>query len=318
MEKVYNIDAILLDETKTKEEKEQAFVARLRTWFQDNYSWAVNKDGSVALEVYVDYHDEAAWESMDWGKYKSLQDFYESSVMDSVYDQEYETLGYIVENELEGNLTEAEEDWLDEYGEGLVPFITDWDIAYGQYPLQRMLERVEIDVVNVAVKESKYLEDNMFDYNHFIEFMADDRNNAEEKQEETEYLKDETWLKELIESQGRDFNVFIEELDKEGPYEDKFLQSIYEEIINSYSYNNIVFLESITLEEYFEKLESKEPITISKNSMTGLVDIVNGGGSILEIALEKDITIPRENLLVFADGKYRYSIKDTYGMSSFR
>lgn len=318
MEKVYNIDAILLDETKTKEEKEQAFVARLRTWFRDEYSWAVNEDGSVALEVYVDYNDEAAWESMDWGKYKSLQDFYESSVMDSVYDQEYETLAYVVADELEGNLTEVEEDWLFEYGVDLVQFIMDWGIAYGQYPLQRMLERVEIDVVNVAAKDSQYLEDNMFDYNHFIDFMTNDRNNVEEKQEETEYLKDETWLKELIESQGRDFNVFIEELGKEGPYEDKFLQSIYEEIINSYSYNSIVFLESITLGEYFEKLESKEPVTISKHSMTGLVDIVNGGGSILEIALEKDVTIPRENLLIFADGEYRYSIKDTYGMSSFR
>ena len=70
--------------------------------------------------------------------------------------------------------------------------------------------------------------------------------------------------------------------------ESKFLQSMYEELLNcSSALPQLVFMKKMTIEEWLELLD-KKTIAISKNTRTGLVDFWNGAGGLLDIELEKD------------------------------
>lgn len=93
--------------------------------------------------------------------------------------------------------------------------------------------------------------------------------------------------------------------------ESRFLRSMYEEMINYTSSTPCVtFLVKMSLEQLLQlnrliKMQDRNGVIydatkkpdcgsfhIGKETMTGLFDIIDGGGSIFEIELEKDIDIP--------------------------
>lgn len=96
----------------------------------------------------------------------------------------------------------------------------------------------------------------------------------------------------------------------------KFLTSVYEEILNcGYEWGNtIVVLQELTLKELIENTD----FLVSKNNMIGLFNCFNGSGSLLEIKLEKDFTINRENdvydIQVEGAKNNNYSVNDVYGL----
>ena len=101
----------------------------------------------------------------------------------------------------------------------------------------------------------------------------------------------------------------------------KFLASVYQEMENITSHMNIlVFAKHFTLEELIELKENPKPLKLSKNISCGLFDPFNGGGSLLEIELEKDIVVdPKWIEGIYIDnalGKHHqyYGIDDVYGM----
>jgi len=114
---------------------------------------------------------------------------------------------------------------------------------------------------------------------------------------------------------------YQDSLDKTG-----FLGTLGQELINMPSHISVLtFLVETTLGNALEIadclrpecLENDEPfITLGKHTMTGLYDPWDGGGSLFEIELEKDVDIPL-NIVRSAkpDGCVGiYSVEDVYGM----
>jgi len=121
-----------------------------------------------------------------------------------------------------------------------------------------------------------------------------------------------------------------------------FTKSVIQELQNACSHmNTLIFLVKMPLIEYIslrELVASEERLnnsyiykerkgiksfTIDKNSMCGLYDIWSGGGSVLEIELEKDVIIPTKAIFDIwidcrgceANGR-GYDVYDVYGLDS--
>ena len=114
--------------------------------------------------------------------------------------------------------------------------------------------------------------------------------------------------KTLFKSQGYE----IEELlDKDS----LFLNSFLEEINNT-SYEPIVYLvhRKMSLSDIKDLLE-KEILTISTDDVIGLFNPIQGGGSIIDIQLEKDVDIPLDYIYLsnVYNSSYGYSSVSVYG-----
>lgn len=117
----------------------------------------------------------------------------------------------------------------------------------------------------------------------------------------------------------------------EGP----FMQSVYDELLNSTSHiNELVFCVKMSVRQFCDlrdamKVEAdlnksyypkerkgRGHIILTKDSTCGLIDEWKGSGSLLEIALEKDIRLPiRYIARAEYDGAVRYGIKEIYGVN---
>lgn len=116
--------------------------------------------------------------------------------------------------------------------------------------------------------------------------------------------------------------------------ENKFLMSVRDEVLNHGSHMaTLAFLVKLSLKDLIHlnqliKLQdinghkydaTKNPycgyIVIDKSCMTGLYDCWSGGGSILDIALEKDVKLPIKYIRsALPDGEDGYSVESIYGM----
>lgn len=102
-----------------------------------------------------------------------------------------------------------------------------------------------------------------------------------------------------------------------------FLQSMQQEMANLPSHMAcLTFLVRMTLGQAIDlnwdmKQNPNGSIILDKKTMCGLFDMWSGGGSVLEVELERDVKIPysiiRSALPDGADGQY--SVEETYGMS---
>ena len=129
-------------------------------------------------------------------------------------------------------------------------------------------------------------------------------------------VPDESALAWLVEQQGYSKEDLKKALlgDEEVP--SKFLTSIRDEVANmSSSCPSLVFMMSMTVEEWLQALNAPH-IHIPKNARCGLVNFWAGGGSILDIRLEKDMDIPKKVVFeILPDYLYGYGILDVYGVT---
>lgn len=100
-----------------------------------------------------------------------------------------------------------------------------------------------------------------------------------------------------------------------------FLDSVFQECLNTGSLNGLVFAKKFTLGELIEIKENKSDITITKDINGGLFNRWWGGGSLLEIELKKDMVVPQDEIFdICIDAAIRgtgnYGIDDVYGMCS--
>ena len=103
--------------------------------------------------------------------------------------------------------------------------------------------------------------------------------------------------------------------------DDKFINSVITELINLPNYcGMLTFLVEMTIEDLC-KLKAKDKdfakVIISKDTMCGLFESWNGGGSVLEIELDKDVEIPKEMIWdAWMDGTkpHGYDIDEVYGL----
>ena len=120
----------------------------------------------------------------------------------------------------------------------------------------------------------------------------------------------------------------------------KFTKTVIQELQNACSHmNTLIFLCRMSLNEFcqlkeliasekelnksyiYEERKGTKSFTMSKDAMCGLYDIWGGGGSVLEIELEKDVVIPTKAVFdVWIDCRgcrcngRGYDVDDVYGL----
>ena len=120
----------------------------------------------------------------------------------------------------------------------------------------------------------------------------------------------------LIQSQGYEVEDFF---DKEKVENSKFLKSLHtelEENLSDMKDGNVVFtkLNSSNLDEFSNIVDNIHNLKIPKEMLqVGIYDLVSEKGSNLEIELEKDIVLAKENYKVFTE----YSSGDKFEINHF-
>lgn len=101
----------------------------------------------------------------------------------------------------------------------------------------------------------------------------------------------------------------------------KFLTSVINEVANtSGDLNTFVILCNATVRQVLEWNNNPTTITINKASNIGLFDVLNGGGSVLDIQLEKPLVIPADKIgeFWFDEGVKNYNgydVNAVYGLT---
>lgn len=137
-------------------------------------------------------------------------------------------------------------------------------------------------------------------------------------EEEIDNLDPEASIVWLAKTQGYNIEQLKEAL--KGNYGDsKFLKSVYEETINNVgNLSALTFLLKATVEDLLKVKEESLDVKVSPSVECGFFDVWNGGGSTLEIELEKPVTIPNEYIWAFEPdakgGRVAYSVDDVYGL----
>lgn len=109
-----------------------------------------------------------------------------------------------------------------------------------------------------------------------------------------------------------------EEISYDKGFQNPFIDSCMQELYNLPSHMScLCFLVTMTLGQIIECKQNPKAITVPKTTMCGLYDPWYGGGSLLEIDLPKELTIPTEMVwLICPDGAkvVGYDVDDVYGL----
>lgn len=285
----------------------------VKDYLAENHTLEKKDDGFFHFDIYVDYRDEIedsiAQEILESNSprdalIEKLWDWYQESewdIIDDLVDDFKEKVdpklledANIIED---GNLDDG--DIRDEI----------MDIIYVDYPVD-WAEDQEF-CFNIIVSNG----DDNYDF-CLNEYIIDEDGNINENAEKSGIV----WL---AKQQGYTLEELIESLkDEEYVNPNKFISSLAAEVFNGYGCEALTFCVKMTLGQAIalkEKMESNPngSIVIDKRVECGLFDPWQGDGSVLEIACEKDVEIPFENIWKFYIDERRSnrydSIHNVYG-----
>lgn len=289
-----------------------------------------NDDGYFFYEIYCDYCDKLSENTIagimeDTDPYVSLLELLDEWATEYKDTYIYETIREVCEH----LSMEEQEIWEEEYDE-----IVDWffEHVFYYYPKSHFNQEVEVNILlDTGNANYDFTRDNVLNYY------------GSEKRAE---FPDESSILWLARQQGKEkevreacLNCFRED----GNYlyrevnSDPFVESVIQELENlSSCMATLTFLVNMGLFDLFalkEAMVKEEPlnnfydasqrkgtgyIVVSKDTMCGLFDPWHGGGSVLEIKLDKDIVIPVKYIWTFevegAKSKYGYSVNEVYGL----
>jgi len=273
----------------------------------DSYCWK-DKDGFYYIEIYADYRDKLGEHNikkiLEYDTKEEAQQIFDEIIWDAYMFSED-----VYIDELTGNIKQAYEDEVPDsentyydYEDEIRDYINDQ--VYIKYPYDHYLnENVCLNVV-VDVGDGNYdfTKNELFGCNYT-----------------KKGLKEPSSLVWLMQQQGYSMEQIQKFVDEEDFQGSKFLESVYNECLNTSScMNALTFFIKATLKEAIELKGIEKDIIIPKYINCGLVDFWNGGGSLLEIELEKDVVIPKEYIdsITIDGGRGRYGVGSIYGMMS--
>ena len=285
-------------------------------YLEENHSWKKKDDGNYHFEIYVDYRDEigdsAAQEILE-------NDFPRDVLLEKLWDWYQESEWDIIDN------------LVDDFKENVDPkLFEDANIIEDGNIDDDMIRDIFQDTICVDYPEDWALGQE-FCFNIIVsngddnydfclnEYIVDEDGKVDENAEKA-------GLAWLTKQQGHTLEELIESLkDEEYVNPNKFISSLAAEIFNGYGCEALIFCVKMTLGQAIvlkEKMKSNPngSIILNKNVTCGLFDPWQGGGSVLDIACEKDIEIPFENIWkLYVDerrGKRYDSIHNVYGTDS--
>ena len=288
----------------------------VKDYLEEHHAWEKKEDGNYHFEIYVDYRDEiedsAAQEILESDSprdtlIEKLWNWYQESEWD-ILDDLVDDFEKNVDPELLRQADIIEDGNIDD------DMIRDifQDTVYIDYPEDWALSQEFC--FNIIVSNG---DDN---YDFWLNEHIVDEDGTVDKDAEKSGL---VWL---AKQQGYTLEELVEIL-KNGDIEEPktFLETVLQEVANGYGCEALTFCVKMTLGQAIalkEKMESNPngSIVLDKRVECGLFDPQEGGGSVLEIACEKDIEIPFENIWKFyidARRSNRYdSIHNVYGTDS--
>jgi hypothetical protein len=285
-------DSIGIADTMTEEEKYAVCKKHFTKKLEEVIDSITGDDG--VYHIYLDYRDIF--------DERTLADMYAKALKDGYVDEDiYYNFDYVIEDLYTYIDTEMKDIYLyyDEFLE-LNDFISDVPIDNG---FTEMLRKSEIDLV-LTLGEGG-------DYQANVKYLSEDRSESDIDADVIAFLN----------SQGvstleayRYVRRRVEGLPTPKHY---FLDSVMTELINSYGYNQITFLMRVDGETLINlALKRYKSVTIADDTTCGLVDFINGGGSVLGVRMQNSITIPIEKLDITPDISYRYGVTSIYGLIS--
>ena len=285
-------------------------------YLEENHTWCKNANGEYHFEIDVDYRDEisdsTAQEILESGSprdalLEKLWDWYQESEWD-IIDNLVDDFQEKVDPELLEDANIIADGNLDD---GMIRDIFQ-DTVYVDYPEDWAL-RQEF-CFNIIVSNG---DDN---YDFWLNEHIIDEDGIADKDAEKSGL---VWL---AKQQGYTLDQVVEILKDGDVAEPKtFLETVLQEVANGYGCEALTFCVKMTLGQAIalkEKMKSNPngSIVLDKRVVCGLFDPWEGGGSVLEIACEKDIEIPFENIWKFyideSRGNRCDSIHNVYGTDS--
>ena len=274
--------------------------------------------GDMTLDLIWDQGASLDKEGIKKAK-KLMEEIGSTKIEDGVYEYLYD-LNFSTLEEIKDDLVEK-----------VVRKYSDYDEYSDEYEeLQVSLEDIVDDYFNIDLNEKQIIENtNIEELDIFLI-----SNNETALEDEIDLINDFSNYKALqagledvgnfqplvflIQSQGYE----VEDLyDKEKVENSKFLKSLQTELneLPDGEGGSIVFSKiNVNLEKALNIEQSNENIIIPKDGMyVGIHNVVLGYGSLLDVKLEKDIILNRENARVMSDVSEKregYLIQETFGL----
>ena len=277
-----------------------------------------NEDGGI--EMYLDYRDTLSKENLyDIMIADNPRETFDELISDCTLDGSlyYEDE---LEKEIKKNLTEDEKDFFEENFDEIWEWVK--ENYYFYYDAEHYNETVKVNIMlDTGNANSDFTRDNILNYCNYYSNGGKD-------------LKDSSIL--WLARQQKKAGMLVKAI-KGNQTDDKFVNSCIQELENLPSHMaTLTFLVNMKLFDYFELREAiesekelnksyileerkgKGTITISKDTMCGLFDVWSGGGSVLEIELDKDVVLPIKCIwkaeIETGKSQYGYSVDSVYGL----
>ena len=277
-----------------------------------------NEDGGI--EMYLDYRDTLSKENLyDIMIADNPRETFDELISDCTLDGSlyYEDE---LEKEIKNNLTEDEKDFFEENFDEIWEWVK--ENYYFYYDAEHYNKTVKVNIMlDTGNANSDFTRDNILNYCNYYSNGGKD-------------LKDSSilWLARQQKKAG-----LLRKAIKGNQTDDKFVNSCIQELEELPSHMaTLTFLVNMKLFDYFELREAMESekelnksyiladrkgkgtITISKDTMCGLFDVWSGGGSVLEIELDKDVVLPIKCIwkaeIETGKSEYGYSVDSVYGL----
>ena len=288
----------------------------VKDYLAEHHAWEKKDDGFYHFDIYVDYRDEIE----DSTAQEILEsNFPRDALVERLWDCYQESEWDIIDNLVDDFKEKVDPKLLDDAN-----IIEDGNID------DYMIRDIFQDTICVDYPVD-WAEDQEFCFNIIVsngddnydfwlnEHIIDEDGNVDKDAEKSGLV----WL---AKQQRYTLDQVVEIL-KNGDIEKPktFLETVLQEVANGYGCEALTFCVKMTLGQAIdlkEKMESNPngSIVLDKRVECGLFDPWEGGGSVLEIACEKDVEIPFENIWKFyidESRSNRYdSIHNVYGTDS--
>lgn len=292
-----------------------------------NMCW-INEDNGI--EIFCNYDDELSdctiKEIMSSDNPRQTFEDTLSEWADN-YEWEYGRNEFV--KEIKAKLSEEEIEFWEENEQEVSDYIS--ENYYFYYPQNHFNKDVYVDIM-VDTGDMNY----DFTCNNILNYYSRGCNGEIDKNSSILWLaktqKKATKLRKACKAQYRNDGYYVDR-EKET---DKFIESVIQELENATSHmNGLTFLvkmklfvlfdlkEAIKVEEklndYYtaEDRKGKGYIILDKSTMCGLFNTWSGGGSVLEIELDRDVKLPIKYIFnAWVDGNkpYGWDIDEVYGL----
>lgn len=298
-----------------------------RKCFKESGRYNVDAQGNIEVEVYTDYTDTLSENTIKeafelHGKNTErvseyLHEHIFDSYLDAIFDLGYELCDEVakyIENNIDGDTyTEIEEASLDVCD--IREILMDYSVISVYVDSDDILKRSSIDLI-ISLENDVSI-DHEFSLSNFNGNVLGWIEETQEALNKGETNEKDISLITLLKSQGYTFEEFINEAETyfiKDHYKpkSKFIKSLLDECYNTASMcNALVFTKEVNLLDY---LKDSSISSVEKGARGGYIDFIYGSGSVIDIALEKDISLGCIEHEVFVDGqKYGYGFRDIYG-----